>query len=64
VHSYPPQFCSEISGMLILADFSANFPIFQFFIEQLIFIVRKRLIYEKASIFDGKYDAIKIKQFA
>jgi len=44
--------------------FSANFQNFQIFKEQSIFIVRKRLIYEKASIFDGKYDAIKIKQFA
>ena len=37
---------------------------FQIFVEQSIFVVQKRLIYEKASIFDGKYDEIKIKQFA
>ena len=49
--------------MLILADFSANFPKFQIFVEQSIFVVQKRLIYEKTSIFDEKYDEIKIKQF-
>ena len=47
-----------------LADFSANFKIFQIFIEQSIFVVQKRLIYEKTSNFDGKYDASKINQFA
>ena len=50
--------------MLILAAFFANFLKFQIYIEQSIFIVQKRLIYEKASIFDGKYDAVKIKQIA
>ena len=50
--------------MLILAHFPANFPKFQIFLEQSIFVVQKRLVYEKASIFDGKYDEIKIKRFA
>ena len=49
--------------MLILADFFANFLKFQISIEQSIFVVQKRLIYEKASIFDEEIDAIKIKQF-
>jgi len=49
--------------MLILAHFSANFRKFQIFLEQPIFIVQKRLVYKKASIFDGKYNEIKIKQF-
>jgi len=50
--------------MLILAHFPAKFPKFQIFLEQSIFVVQKRLIYEKASIFDEKYDEAKIKQFA
>jgi len=50
--------------MLILAHFSANFPKFQIFLDQSIFVVQKRLVYEKASIFDGKCDEIKIKRFA
>ena len=29
-----------------------------------IFIVQKRLLYKKASIFDAKFDAIKTKRFA
>ena len=50
--------------MLILANFSAKYIKFQILLEQPIFVVQKRLIYEKASIFDGKYDGIKIKRFA
>ena len=50
--------------MLILAHFPANFPKFQTFPEQSIFIVYKRLVYEKASIFDEEYDEAKIKRFA
>ena len=50
--------------MPILIDFSANFHTFQISLEHSIFVVQKRLIYEKAYVFDGKYDAIKIKQFA
>ena len=50
--------------MLILADFSANSPKFQIFLEQSIFVVQKRLIYKKSSIFDGEYDEAKIKRFA
>ena len=49
---------------VILADFLANFHQFQIFVEQSIFVVQKGLIYEKAFIFDGKYDQIKIKRFA
>ena len=43
------------------AHFPANFPKFQIFLEQSIFVVQKRLVYEKASIFDEKCDGIKIK---
>ena len=50
--------------MLILAHFPANFPKFQILSEQSIFVAQKRLIYEKASIFDEEYDEEKIKQFA
>ena len=49
--------------MSILADFPANFHKFEISLEHSIFVVQKRLIYEKAFIFDRKYDAIKIKQF-
>ena len=34
------------------------------FLKKLIFMVQKRLASEKLSMFDGKYDAIKIKQFS
>ena len=54
----------NFDGMLILADFPANFLKFQIPIEQSIFVVQKRLVYGKASIFDEEYHAIKIKQFA
>ena len=47
--------------MLIFDDFSANFHKFQILLQESIFVVQKRLVYEKASIFDGKYDAIKFK---
>ena len=50
--------------MLILAHFSAKYIRFQILLEQPIFVVQKRLIYEKASIFDEEYYKIKIKQFA
>jgi len=50
--------------MLILAYFPANFSKFQIFLEQSIFVVQKCLSNEKASIFDGKCDKIKIKRFA
>ena len=54
----------NFGGMLILPHFSANLWNFQIFLEQSIFAVQKRLIYEKAFIFDEKCDAIKVKQFA
>ena len=54
----------NFGGMLILAHFPANFLKFQIFLEQLIFVVQKRLAYEKASIANGKCHEIKIKRFA
>ena len=54
----------NFGGMLILAHFPANFVKFQIFLEQSIFVVQKRLVYEKAYIFDEEYDEAKIKQFA
>ena len=50
--------------MRILVDFPANFHTFQISLEHSIFVVQKHLVYEKLPIFDEKYDAIKIKQFA
>ena len=50
--------------MLILVHFLAKYIIFQIFLEQPIFVVQKRLIYEKASIFDEEFHEIKIKQVA
>ena len=49
---------------IFLADFLAVLAKFQIFVKQPIFVVQKRLIYEKASIFDGECDEIKIKRFA
>ena len=46
------------------ANFPANFPKFQNFLEQSNFVIQKRLVYEKVFILDGKCDKIKIKQFA
>ena len=46
--------------MLILANFLAKYMKFQIFLEQPIFVVQKRLIYEKVSIFDEEYNKIKI----
>ena len=34
---------------------------FQIFLDQLVFVVKKRLVYEKVSFFNRKYDLIKIK---
>ena len=47
--------------MPILAHFSANFDEFQIILDPSIFVVQKRLVYEKASIFYGECDEIKIK---
>ena len=44
-----------------LNHLSAKFPKFQIFLKQSIFVVQKRLVYEKASIFDEECDEIKIK---
>ena len=51
----------NFGGMIIIPHFSANFPKFQIFLEQSIFVVQTHLVYKKASIFDGEYDEIKIK---
>ena len=47
--------------VFILAHFSAKYIKFQILLEQPIFVVQKRLPYEKASIFDEKFDEIKFK---
>ena len=47
-----------------ISHFLGNFSKFQNSLEQQIFVVQKRLVYEKVSIFDGECDEIKIKQFA
>ena len=47
--------------MLILAHFLAKYIKFQILLEQPIFVVQKRLLYEKASIFNEKFDEIKFK---
>ena len=52
------------SKFLRYAHFPANFAKFQIFPEQSIVFVKKRLVYEKAFIFDKKCDGIKIKLFA
>ena len=44
-------------GIRFFADFPANFPKFQIFLEQPIFIVRKSLLHKKTFIFDEEYDA-------
>ena len=46
------------------SSFSACFPKFQIFLEQSIFVVQKRLIYEKTTIFDEECNAAKIKRFS
>ena len=52
------KYCSEISMVCL---FLANLYKFQIFLDQLVFVVKKRLIYEEASIFDEELDATKIK---
>ena len=54
------NFCN----MLILAHFPTNIPKFQIFLEQSIFVVQKRLVYEKTFIFDEEYHEAKSKRFA
>ena len=46
------------------AHFPANFSKFQILSEKSIFVVQKRLVYEKTLIFNEECDEIKIKQFA
>ena len=57
----PSNFCSEISMVCL---FLANLYKFKIFLDQLIFVVKKRLIYEETSIFDEELNATKIKLFA
>jgi len=54
----------NFDGMVILARFPANFPKFQIFLEQAIFVVYKSLVYKKAFICNEEFDKIKIKRFA
>ena len=49
---------------VFVADFKANFLKFQILLEQPVFVVQKRLLYKKSSIFDEKFDEIKFKYFA
>ena len=48
-------------GIRFFADFPANFFKFQIFAKRPIFVVQKRLLYEKASNFDKKYNASVLK---
>ena len=59
-----PTYQNFAQKFLRNAHFLANFPKFQILSEQSIFVAQKRLIYEKASIFDEEYDEAKIKRFA
>ena len=43
------------------SSFSAKYIKIRIFLEQSIFVVKKRLLYEKAFIFNEKCDGIKIK---
>jgi len=61
---YPLTYPNLAQKFLRYAHFPANFPKFQIFLEQSIFIVQKCIVYEKAFIFDGECDEIKIKRFA
>ena len=55
------KYAVEISEAVFVADFKANFLKFQILLEQPIFVVKKRLLYEKAFIFDETFDEIKFK---
>ena len=59
-----PTYQNFAQKFLRNAHFPANFPKFQTFLEQSIFVIQKRLVYEKVFIFDEKCDEIKIKRFA
>ena len=58
---YAPTHQNFAQKFLRNAHFPAKFPKFQIFLEQSIFVLQKRLIYEKVSIFDEESDGIKIK---
>ena len=58
------NFAQKFRWYAHVAHFSANFPKFQILLEQSIFVVQKRSVYEKASIFNGEYNEIKNKRFA
>ena len=58
------NFAQKFRWYAYFRSFSSQFPkIFQIFLEQSIFVAQKRLVYEKASIFDGECDRIKNKRF-
>ena len=57
----PPNEAQKFLPYDILADFLANLHEFQIILQQSIFIVKKSLIYVKASIFDEEFKFIKIK---
>jgi len=61
-HANPSKLGSEVSMLCFSRRFSSY--IFKVFVEQSIFVAQKRLVYEKASFYDGKNDAITIKEFA
>ena len=63
-HQHIKILIRNFGGMLILADFPANLSKFQIFIQNSFFLVQRRLVYEKVSIFNREYDEIKIKLFA
>ena len=50
-------------GIPFFADFPANFFKFQIFAKRSIFVVQKRLLYEKASNFNEEYNANVLKWF-
>ena len=54
----PSKFCLEILGVCSFELISSKF---QICMQQSIFVVQKRQLYEKTSIFNNKFDEIKIK---
>ncbi len=56
-----PNKAQKILISIISADFPADIYQFQIILEQPIFVIKKRLIYEKASIFYEECDERKIK---
>ena len=60
----PQNFAQKFRWYAHFSSFSSKFSKFQILLEQSIFVVQERLVYKKASIFNGKCDEIKIKRFA